>query len=234
MSSTPAPEPSYYEVSLTHRQVVVALAVLLLCVFAAFLAGVWLGREASATREASAAPVEKPTPIPLEKLTFFESSTPAEASGSAVSVAAPSRSAPESPSVPAPPESPPGREMNPPALSAGAASDSDSALAPRAGASPSPSSHDRGSDSGTVRSNPSSTTGPFFVQVFSSPNEARARELATRLRRAKYSVILLEPREPGGKFRVRVGPYGSREKAEAAARRLEREHRLQTWITDQP
>lgn len=234
MSSTPAPEPSYYEVSLTHRQVVVALAVLLICVFAAFLAGVWLGREASAAREPSAAPVEKPTPIPLEKLTFFESSTPTEASGSAVSLAAPSSSAPESSSIPAPPESALGREMNPPAVPASSASDSDSALAPRAGAATFPPSDARSSDSGMARSNPTSTAGPFFVQVFSSPNEARARELASRLRRAKYSVILLEPREPGGKYRVRVGPFGSREKAEVAARRLEREHRLQTWITDQP
>jgi cell division septation protein DedD len=40
-------EPSYYEIALTNRQVMVAFVVLLVCVVAAFLAGVWLGRESA-------------------------------------------------------------------------------------------------------------------------------------------------------------------------------------------
>ncbi len=42
-----AHEPSYYEIALTNRQVMVAFVVLLVCVVAAFLAGVWLGRESA-------------------------------------------------------------------------------------------------------------------------------------------------------------------------------------------
>jgi cell division septation protein DedD len=38
-------EPSYYEIALTNRQVVVAFVILLVCVVAAFLSGVWIGRE---------------------------------------------------------------------------------------------------------------------------------------------------------------------------------------------
>jgi DedD protein len=38
-------EPSYYEIALTNRQVVVAFVILLTCVVAAFLSGVWIGRE---------------------------------------------------------------------------------------------------------------------------------------------------------------------------------------------
>jgi DedD protein len=38
-------EPSYYEIALTNRQVVVAFVILLICVVAAFLSGVWIGRE---------------------------------------------------------------------------------------------------------------------------------------------------------------------------------------------
>jgi cell division septation protein DedD len=41
-------EPSYYEIALTNRQVVVAFVILLTCVVAAFLAGVWIGRESAA------------------------------------------------------------------------------------------------------------------------------------------------------------------------------------------
>ena len=40
-------EPSYYEVALTNRQVVIGFVALLACVFTAFLAGVWLGRDAA-------------------------------------------------------------------------------------------------------------------------------------------------------------------------------------------
>jgi cell division septation protein DedD len=43
-----AHEPSYYEIALTNRQVVVAFVILLTCVVAAFLAGVWIGRESAA------------------------------------------------------------------------------------------------------------------------------------------------------------------------------------------
>jgi DedD protein len=57
-------EPSYYEVALTNRQVLVAFAVLLGCVLAAFLAGVWVGlsSEPGGIRVASAA-----TPTEAEK-----------------------------------------------------------------------------------------------------------------------------------------------------------------------
>jgi cell division septation protein DedD len=42
-----AHEPSYYEIALTNRQVVVAFVVLLTCLVAAFLSGVWIGRESA-------------------------------------------------------------------------------------------------------------------------------------------------------------------------------------------
>ena len=37
-------EPSYYEIALTNRQVMVVFVVLLMSVIAAFLSGVWIGR----------------------------------------------------------------------------------------------------------------------------------------------------------------------------------------------
>lgn len=41
-------EPSYYEIALTNRQVVVSFVILLACLLGAFLSGVWIGRESTA------------------------------------------------------------------------------------------------------------------------------------------------------------------------------------------
>ncbi|MGB5401730.1 MAG: hypothetical protein WBO71_16065, partial [Thermoanaerobaculia bacterium] len=37
-------EPSYYEIALTNRQVLMVFVVLLVCVVVAFISGVWVGR----------------------------------------------------------------------------------------------------------------------------------------------------------------------------------------------
>ena len=68
-------EPSYYEIALTNRQVVVAFVVLLACLLTAFFSGVWVGR-GSAEREAPAvvrqAPPEPTEGADLQELDFFE------------------------------------------------------------------------------------------------------------------------------------------------------------------
>jgi cell division septation protein DedD len=45
-------EATHYQVELTSRQVLAALVVLLICLFAAFFAGVWIGRNAEADQAA--------------------------------------------------------------------------------------------------------------------------------------------------------------------------------------
>ncbi|HVR28232.1 MAG TPA: SPOR domain-containing protein, partial [Thermoanaerobaculia bacterium] len=45
-------EATHYQIELTSRQVLTALAVLLTCLFAAFFAGVWIGRSAAAEQAA--------------------------------------------------------------------------------------------------------------------------------------------------------------------------------------
>ena len=47
MESSESHEPSYYEVALTNRQVLIAFVVLLTSIVAAFLSGVWIGRGGS-------------------------------------------------------------------------------------------------------------------------------------------------------------------------------------------
>jgi DedD protein len=77
--------------------------------------------------------------------------------------------------------------------------------------------------------------GSLWVQVYSSSNGARAREIVAELEKARFPVVLAELDRAGGPhFRVRVGPYAARPEAESAATRLRREQKLDTWITDSP
>ncbi|MCM2269907.1 MAG: hypothetical protein NDJ75_07385, partial [Thermoanaerobaculia bacterium] len=98
-------EPSYYEVALTNRQVVTGFVLLLVCLFVAFLSGVWLG-QGSGGSTAAAAPAGGATPeagsAKLEQLSFFggsAASAPAVASPAAAPPAStpPPRAAPPAP-----------------------------------------------------------------------------------------------------------------------------------------
>jgi len=71
-------EPSYYEIALTNRQVVVAFVILLTCLLSAFFSGVWVGRE-STSRNAQEQLVRNTPPSEasqegknLEELEFFD------------------------------------------------------------------------------------------------------------------------------------------------------------------
>jgi len=79
-------EASYYEISLTNRQVVTGFVILLACLFAAFLSGVWMGQGGSAGASVGPQIAESTPPAPapgsdrLEQLTFFgEKERPASA-----------------------------------------------------------------------------------------------------------------------------------------------------------
>ena len=95
-------EPSYYEIALTNRQVLFAFVILLVCLLATFVAGVWVGRSGEVQAAAppagerlaeSAAPADagKNGEAP-EKLSFFGDDHPATAPPQ--EVAAPARPAP--------------------------------------------------------------------------------------------------------------------------------------------
>jgi DedD protein len=97
-------EPSYYEIALTNRQVLVAFVILLVCVLGAFFSGVWVGRggarhEPPSSNSAQAAQAAQAVPgQPMQELQFF-----AGASGAAKPAAAPTpaQSPPPGPSAPA-------------------------------------------------------------------------------------------------------------------------------------
>ncbi len=110
-------EPSYYEIALTNRQVIVAFVILLVCLISAFFSGVWVGRESgyrSAEQMARNTPPveeEEKEGRNLEELEFFESeqktaapepAPPGESSTLAEDVGAEEPASPETPEETAP------------------------------------------------------------------------------------------------------------------------------------
>lgn len=78
---------------------------------------------------------------------------------------------------------------------------------------------------------PAPAAGTFRVQVISVSSRAEAEAEAKRLSRRGFSARV----EPGGGakgrvYRVRVGPFASREEAFRATERLEAAGRRETWI----
>jgi len=267
-------EPSYYEVALTNRQVVVGFVILLACLFAAFLSGVWIGRDAVPTAAAQIADSTARSAGAdgqLEKLTFFgdrggsadgAGARPASAAPSpaAQPVATPPASAPtaadrESEQMretleaemqahreDAAPAEPPASEgaapaVQPPTPAPGTrVRRAPAPAAAQAGAAAAPAIAPATAPAATSEpATPGAAAAPFWIQVYSSTNGARANEIAARLKRSKFEVRVLETPVAGSTtFRVRVGPYPARSDADRVAQRLRRDFRLDTWVTDQP
>ena len=66
------------------------------------------------------------------------------------------------------------------------------------------------------------TIGGVFLQVSSSQNPAWAAELARQLTDAGLPASVLKPRATEDGYRVVLGPYASRDEAEATGRKLGR------------
>jgi hypothetical protein len=70
--------------------------------------------------------------------------------------------------------------------------------------------------------------GEVYIQVNSSQNVGWSQALADDLRAIGYRASVLDPSEPGGSYRVVVGPYPSRDEAEADGNRLGRPYFVTT------
>jgi DedD protein len=78
---------------------------------------------------------------------------------------------------------------------------------------------------------PVAIAGDFWVQVLSASSEREARSRRDKLIRRGYRARILRAEGPRGTvFRVRVGPYGTREEAARASGRLSKEEKVQAWI----
>jgi DedD protein len=69
----------------------------------------------------------------------------------------------------------------------------------------------------------------FSIQVGAFASEATARQLAGELGKRGYAAYVTEE-GAGARYKVRVGPLGSRSEAEQISERLKSDHRLPTWI----
>lgn len=247
-------EPSYYEIALTNRQVMVAFVILLICILSAFFSGVWIGREstarsadrlAQATLPAAEAPREGQA---VEEFRFFKEGNGKAASEPAaaedpVETETPKGSPLEEPPAPAPTR--PGlfseREpevARPPAVPP---VDTPRPLAPTP-EKPAPLPSERAAERAAERPAPRETrpaepapaAGRLVIQVFSSPDEEQADKIRDRLVAAGQKAFL-SPIKSAGRtmYRVRIGPFDSRESAEKAASRVRKDQRLDTWITPQ-
>ncbi len=229
-------EPSYYEVALTNRQVLFSFVILLSCVLAAFVSGVWVGRNGSgpATTEGEQVAAADASPKDLEKFEEFKFFSDREGvddqSGSElrelakeprqgttltedVTSAGSSRQ-----SAPAAEPQQPARRPPPPPTT--------QAAPPQTSPAPAPSQ--------TVKPAPTqvSQNDGLVIQVLSTRDEARAKRILNQLKQGGYPAFL-SPVEVGSQvnYRVRVGPYRERPPAVKAASEVNSKFKLDTWIT---
>jgi cell division septation protein DedD len=216
-------EPSYYEIALTNRQVLVAFVVLLLSVLGAFVGGVWLGR-GGPERPALPTVVAAETPSDLdavEELTFF-SDRDGRAGDSQDARAEEPPAAPPPPRVVPPPPSVPPPPAPPPTVPPPTVSPPPPAAPPRVAKSPAANA-----GSGLASRGPG-----FVIQVFSGRDEAQAKQVLQRLENDGQRASL-SPVQVGSltMYRVRVGVFADRAAADKAANAIRHKHKLDTWIT---
>jgi cell division septation protein DedD len=247
-----AEEPSYYEIALTNRQVLVAFTILLVCMLASFFAGLWIGR-GDAQASASPPPVEvadtETAPADdLQEFKFFSEDGSEETSGgdegpqegSPANRARPNnvREVP----VTAPPP-PPARTTPPPPTTLAEDvldEEPEEEAAPPPPPPPPPSrtvpetapAEDNPAVPRTTVRRPPTTAEQVFIQVFSSRDEAQAGKVLQRLKGGGFPAFL-SPVEVNGQtmHRVRLGPYDDRGEAEKVAGQVRQSLRLETWIT---
>jgi cell division septation protein DedD len=249
-------EPSYYEIALTNRQVIVAFVLLLLCMVAAFFSGVWIGRESGVrstteqmVRNAPPPQEEKKEGQNLEEFEFFDSaqkgkSKPAPAPQPAKTEPPPQAASQagvdttlaedfgaedtEAGAAPKPATSPatapiiPPRKTPTPAATPAAAKPAPTPRPPKKPAEkPEPSAE------------PARAAGQVVIQVFSSPEKEQAVRIRDRLVAGGHKAYL-SPVEVSGRtmYRVRIGPFSSRDKAQQAAEQVRKGFKLDTWVTE--
>lgn len=276
----PHHEPSYYEIALTNRQVVVAFVFLLACLLAAFFSGVWIGRGGIEPRKDQMVRSVPPQQAPaegrtLEELKFFADrpghkksekaeEKPAEAPRAEEKVAA----AEPAPAPPAtsrdttlqqdlgssrPTSTPPSQPVSPVVRSRPPAPPAPSIASEEAPARPEPvqarpaSKPPRGKtppasaaaeDSGDSAPQPVTaagavTGGKVVIQVFASADQAEANRIRDRLGKGGQTAFL-SPLTVDGRtmYRVRIGPFGTRQSAQKVAEKVRKTYKLDTWLTE--
>jgi DedD protein len=246
-------EPSYYEIALTNRQVVVAFVILLVCLISAFFSGVWVGRESgyrSAEQMVRAAPPteeEEKEGQNLEEFEFFGSEQKAAATTAEAEPEPEPEPEPEDSTLteelgvedlepqvaqrepaPAPPAEP---AMTPRQQRIEARRQREREAAAAAAATPPATRPVRAETPPPVE--PARAAGQVVIQVFSSPEKDQAERIRTRLTGGGHRAFL-SPVEVAGRtmYRVRIGPFDSRGDAQKVAEQVRKGYKLDTWVTE--
>jgi cell division protein FtsN len=249
-------EPSYYEIALTNRQVVVAFVILLVCLLSAFFSGVWIGRESTVRAQEQ---IARNSPPPesqpkkegqsLENLEFFDSKE--NKSGKNHEGKA-GRDDPQPQASPKP--APPAAEPEPPpaaspvqvaAATPALVAASSAPAADRKGkgrkgaATPTPAAVASDGDE-PVRPaklseivEPRVPKGAVVIQVFSSQDRPQADRIRKQLAKGGQKAFL-SPVDVAGHtmYRVRIGPFTSRPDAQKVAEKVRKAYKLDTWVTE--
>lgn len=224
-------EASWYEIALTHSQIVKIFVVLLLCLVGAFFSGVWIGRDAASTVQEVGTTADLPAAAAegteVAQLNFFTDDEPEAVAQRDEEVQPP----PEA--KPAVPEVRPGRTLIDDLSAVEPEPEAVTRLAEAAQA-------ERTSPDAPVavtREQPPATAAPnaageLVVQVFSSNDATQARRVLGRLAQGGHPAYL-SPVDVSGRtmYRVRIGPYSERAEAESVADSVRRTFKLDTWIT---
>jgi DedD protein len=233
-------EPSYYEIALTNRQVIVAFVILLVCLLSAFFSGIWIGRESTA-RSAEDQLVRNSPPSEasqegknLEELEFFDSRN---GTGNGSSVKLPEEDPQEEPPSSADTTLLEDFGGETPAKAAEAEEPSPEAPQETAESTPEPdrrrNRRDRAAEKAAAAAEPAVPKGSVVIQVFSSADQSQADRIRNRLTSGGYQAYL-SPVEVSGHtmYRVRLGPFPSRAEAQKVAERVRKGYQLDTWVTE--
>ena len=205
------PEPrTHYQVSFTSRQAVLLFVVVLAALTGAYFLGVVTGL--AGRQPAESAAVAPSPPVPTEPATADK------ASGG--------------PALSSPPAATPSAELErtapPVAVAREPGKPEGLQFFEDRAAEPTPATR---APSGRAPA-PAKAAGSFWVQVLSTTSEREAKARRTLLSGHGYRSIVESARSPKGPdlYRVRVGPYASRDAAAKAAGDLERREKAKTWI----
>ncbi|MGB5658612.1 MAG: SPOR domain-containing protein [Thermoanaerobaculia bacterium] len=223
-------EPSYYEIALTNRQVLMVFVVLLVCVVVAFISGVWVGRGGESelptmgVAEAVPSDTEEGSEAPeVGELNFFAEKSEGDRGSGALAQAAASPSSEttllqdvrgDEDSAQSTRESPPPERV----------------VDNRARTEPAPEPVEVASTSAATAA--AIGQGEHVIQVFSSTDQEQAKHLIQTLTSGGYPAFL-SPVDVRGQtmYRVRIGPYVDPKEAESVAERVRKSYRLDTWVT---
>lgn len=221
-------EPSYYEIALTNRQVLMVFVVLLVCVVIAFISGVWVGRGNDAAlptvglAEVVSTDAESEAPE-VPDLNFFAEKSEVDRGSGTLAQAA------ETPSTGT-------------TLLEDVSQDKVSREAVPESTTPPPAAVEQARSEptpepvATAATQPGSAApagqGEHVIQVFSSTDQQQAKQLIQTLTSGGFPAFL-SPVDVRGQtmYRVRIGPYVDPKEAETVAERVRKSYRLDTWVT---